>query len=462
MKARGARLALLIVSTLSGVYTGLGVDAVHAAPVKSVIAGQRLLVQVQRTKGNKAVLRDGMKAQVVSSVLQWDYVPSSSVSIPYVDVQFAGIPIPNSLTILAERAGTLKADPKRGYVLHLPLMKTENSVLITVVDQVGGFEDWKITVTLGFTESSIFVDETCRDYSFKIRELSRPAGPNLIYVGCKPGSGPRDMSLDILWSDISRVEYRGQSIKASSSVLSVPLESKRPTTSEFIGIGPRGEKSVYEIEYQPFIPPPYEIWGGLAFFSTSFAQSNFPATFSQIGSAFVGQFWYRPEDVRLSLMVRGFGSIVPFSQKLEPDQGYQEWVGTWFLNMELRYMVLDKAGWRIDPILGGWFFFQEVKSRQFGIQRIIDPVLGVLVQKAWTPRDHVALTLRAVPLQSFFDPFRLRFDQFYGEAELTYVHALKQRNRIFGTLIYGGLNYAPEGFAQTTGSYLVLGGGYGW
>jgi hypothetical protein len=48
-------------------------------------------------------------------------------------------------------------------------------------------------------------------------------------------------------------------------------------------------------------------------------------------------------------------------------------------------------------------------------------------------------------------------DQSYFEGELSYIHALKQRNRVFGTLFMGSMNFEPDGFARTSGTYFVLG-----
>lgn len=432
-----------------------------AAPQRTQMGSQKILVQVKRNKGNSFILKDGFKAVIRSPNLQWEYIPNTSVSVPFIDLQFVGIPVPNNFTILAERSGTLNSDPTKGYLLHLPLLRVDNSILITVVDQAGHFEDWKVTVSLGLVESAVFVDESCRDYSFKVREVRRPTGPSLIYLGCRPGSGPKELSMDLLWGDMKKIEYRGQQIKAESSVVTVPLESKKATVSEVVGLSNFGERNVYEIEYQPYLPPPYEIWLGLSYFYSSFTQSSFDARYDQLGTAAFTQILYRPDDVRLSVLGRGFMTVHSFQQALTPSQGYAENAASWFFNLELRLSVLDRSGWRIDPFIGGWFFFQEVASRNFGIQRVIDPLFGVYLHKMVSSKDTLALTLRWTPLQTFFNPLDL-FSQAYKEAELTFTHSLKQRQKVFASFFVGALNFQPPDSALTLGSYFVFSGGYGW
>ena len=434
-----------------------------AAPVKTVMATQKITIKVRRVKGTGVLLKEGVKADVVSSALQWEYIPETSVSVPYISLKLDRLPMVGNMTVLVGRTGKLTPDPVKGYIVRLPLMKKENPLLITVIDPKGDYEDWEVMVQISLLESAIFVDETCSEYALRIRELKRPAGPNLIYVGCRMGATARDLSLDILWGEIDRIQYRSKTITAETSVLTVPLESKDTSEAELSGFQQRtGAQSSYSIQYTPYIPPPYEAWAGLAFFRTGFSQNNFPSKFSQISTAFLGQFWYRPEDTQLSIMTRAFGSLLSFSNTLDPDPGFKDSVQTYFVDVEARYKVLEKKGWRIDPFLGGWYYFMRVKSRQFGLQRIINPILGAVVEREVNKRDKIGLTLRFVPLQSFFNPFTFSLSQAYTEIELTYVHPLMKRNRVFGTLYWGNLNYEPEGLARTSGSYLVIGGGYGW
>jgi hypothetical protein len=435
--------------------------AARAAPLRTQMAAQRISVQVSRRGGTAVIIKDGLKARVLSSALQWEYVQSSTVSVPFLNLLFFGIPN-TKLTVLVDRTSPLTQETAEGYVLRVPLLKKSNLFLVTIVSPNGSFEDWIVDLRVALTESSVYVDETCKDYLFKIRELRAPS-PNLLYVGCLGGVSHGELSLEILWSDLEKMEYRGQTISAEGEgIVTVPLEPKHVSSSDVTGTSRAGERSVFRIDYEPEQAPPWELKAGLAFFHTSFQQSNFPSTFSQASTAFIGEFRYRPEDVRLSLLVRGFGSLLSFSQTLNPDLGYQESATTYFVDGELRYSVYEGSGWHVDPLIGGWMFFMSVASRGFGIQRIIDPIVGIAVRKDFARRNSLELTARLVPLQTVFNPFAFQSSQSYLELDATYSRRIGLSTKLFGTFSFGSLNYGPEGLAQTSGTYLVLGGGLGW
>src|SRR5690606_24035556 len=101
-----------------------------------------------------------------------------------------------------------------------------------------------------------------------------------------------------------------------------------------------------------------------------------------------------PDDVDLSLMVRGFGSLLSFSDTLSPPTGDEESVQTYFFSTDLRLEAFDRDQWKISPFIGGWFFFMRVASRKFGTQRIVTPVLGVSVERTLGVRNRADLTLR--------------------------------------------------------------------
>ena len=111
---------------------------------------------------------------------------------------------------------------------------------------------------------------------------------------------------------------------------------------------------------------------------------------------------------------------------------------------------------------GGWIFFMKVDSRGFGIQRIITPLFGVTIERELSRRNRLETAIRLVPLQTFFNPFEFQLNQMYTEIEFTFVHEFRSQNRFFGTLYYGNLSFTPDNLARTAGSYLVIGGGYGW
>jgi hypothetical protein len=456
------RLAAILCGLVLALSAGAP-DAAAAPLMQAEVAPQRIVLKARKVKGTGVVLKDGLKAGVLAGTgLTWEYVPGTSVSVPYLTIQLQRVEVGKGISVLAESSGTLPSDPKNGFTLRVPLLKKESRILFTILDAEGQFEEWEVDVSLNLVESAIFVDESCADYAFKLREERRTPEPNLFFLGCRPGAGPRDLSLEILWSDLARVDYEGRTVTADSAILTLPLQSRFRSESRFTGVDRRGRRSVYSIEYEPYVLPPYEAWAGLAFFRTNFRQSNYPSEYTGIASAFLGQFWYRPEDVPLSIMVRGFGTLAGFSQSFDPVQTHDESVKTYFVDGELRYRVLERGGWRIDPLLGGWVFFMKVQSRRFGVQRIIDPVFGAVVQRRIFARDSLGLTLRLAPLQSFFNPFAFSPNEAYMEFELTYIRPFQRRNRFFATLYMGVLNFTPESLAVTQGRYLVLGGGYGW
>jgi hypothetical protein len=119
-------------------------------------------------------------------------------------------------------------------------------------------------------------------------------------------------------------------------------------------------------------------------------------------------------------------------------------------------------GWRLDPMLGGWFYFMNVRSRQFGLQRIINPVIGLVVNRQLFKRDFLEFSFRFVPLQEFVNPLAFSGDKSYWEWELSYVYPFALRHRIHASLLFGYLDYYPgEDFARTQGMYFVIGAGYG-
>ncbi len=444
------------------VVAALASAAVEAAPVQSM-GSQRILIRSKRIRlMGVSVLKQGIQATLAPVPLQWDYVPGSSVSVPYITLLLRGVPTDKGTTVLAARSGKLVPDSSDGYSIRLPILKKDSQMIFSVIDAKGSLEEWEVRVQITLSESAIFVDESCKEFHLKIRELKRPAGPNLMFVGCKLGTRPQELSLDVLWSDVERIEYSGKVIEAENSVITVPLESRRTSEAAIIGLHDRSLRSIYQLRYEPYVPPPYEFWAGLGMFSASFTQSNFGSKFSGMSAAFLGQFWYRPEDVRLSIMIRGFGTIAQLSHSLDPPAG-EDSVKMYFVDAEARFRVLDRGGWRLDPFLGAWVVFMKVDTRRFGVQRIIDPIFGAVIQRSVGRRDWLGLTLRFVPLQSFFNPLEFSTSQAYFEGELTYVHPLQLRNRLFVTAYIGQLKYAPGApLADTEGSFLLIGAGYGW
>lgn len=104
----------------------------------------------------------------------------------------------------------------------------------------------------------------------------------------------------------------------------------------------------------------------------------------------------------------------------------------------------------------------DVASRNFGAQRIINPVLGLYFSKEIGARNRLSFTGRLVPLQEFPNPFAFTFARSYFEFELTFTRAFHQRNKVFGTLYWGNLIYNATDVASQNASYIVLGGGLGW
>jgi len=447
------------------VLSGWGLSfekSVEAAPIRSTMQAQKITIKTKRIRGSGVILKDGIQPSLLSGSLEWEYIPETYVSVPFVSLKLGKVPVNDRVTLLVEKTDQLRPNPLNGYVVRLPLLKKDNSVSVTAIDANGQLEEWELAVHVDSTQSAVFVDENCKENYFKIKELKRTADSNLIYVGCRTGAGNKELSLDVLWGDVNQVEYLSQRFVAEDSVLTIPLESRHNSDSDISGVHSSGEKSTYKVSYLPYQSPSYELWLGLAFFRNTLGQSNVASQYTSHSSAFLGQFWYRPEEVPFSLMIRGFGSLYSYSDRLAPVQNYKEKVKTYFLDAEVRVNVLNSKGWRVDPFLGGWFFFQDVRTRSIGVQRIICPVLGLVFQRNIGKRDSLGLTTRIVPLQNFFNPLAFKKEQSYIEFELTYVHPLRRRNRVFATLYKGNLNYATEGFAALTGSYLVLGGGYGW
>lgn len=438
-------------------------EAARGAPIDTLEFTEKWVKArtARATTSESEVLKKPLEARLLSSGIRWDYIPGTSVSVPYVMIELRNVPNEKGMSVLIARAAKLPRSASGVYKLVIPIVGRISATRISVVDVRGGVEDWDIEIELTPSVSAIFVDETCKEYAFKIKELRRSLGPTVMFVGCRPGARPQELSLDLLWGDAMKVMFGTSAMVPAGSVITLPVDSKKDSETDLIGIGKTRQQNAYRISYTPIVPQPFEFWAGLAFFQTTFEQSNFKSRFKQVGSAFLGQFWYRPQDIRLSIMLRGFGNLYAFSETLEPDLGYDESVQTYFTNAEMRYRVLDMKGWRLDPFIGGWMFFMRVKSRNFGVQRALSPMFGLFVQKEIDPRRHLNLTLRGAPLQSGVSP-GFSLDQSYLELELTYVHSFKSRNRLFGTLYAGSLNFTDEGLAQTSGSYLVLGGGYGW
>ncbi len=433
-----------------------------AGPIKMEMSQQRVEIKVRRVKGSEPLLPKPLAVKVVSSELEWNYIAGTSISVPYLSFRLQNIPQDRNLSILISRSQKLAANKMGNYEMQIPIMRKDNPISLTVIDPRGAFEDWEILISIGLEETAIYVDETCSSYALKIKELKRPAGPNLIYVGCRIGSTLKDVSLDVLWPDVDRIEYMGKGYTPQSTVLTLVLDSKNALDSQIVGSKSATLKSIYSLQFTPYNPVPFEAWAGLAGMRSLFFQSNFASTYTGYSLAFMGQFWFRPEDVPLSVAVRGFGTLFSPSNKLDPDVGIDEYVSTYFVNLELRYKVLDLKGWRLDPMLGGWFYFMNVQSRQYGLQRIINPVIGLTLNRKLFKRDYVELALRFVPLQNFVNPFAFRVDQAYHEVELNYVYPFALRHRIHVSFIFGYLDYNPGGdFARTQGNYLVLGAGYG-
>ena len=441
-----------------------------ANPLNNFGQGQRISIKVKKKNSKGKILQKKLSVRIAAkNGIHWDYVPGTALSIPFLTIEFKNIPHSRHLSVIIAKVGKLAWNPKKGYTVQMPLLQVSNKYHLNIVDIRGSYEDYEISIDASLKTSAIMVDKNCLDFHLRIKELSRPAGPNLMYVGCRSGTRPHHLSLDILWVGIKKIKYRRKVLKFEKTVLTVPLEHRKSTASELVGLHEGGDRSRYLVEYDPIIPLPYEFWIGMSFFKTSFEQDNFTAPsgaayqYSQVATAFTGRFWYRPEDTDLSVMARGFGSLFEVSDNFEPAFTEEESVQTYFFSTELLYNVVDSNGWRIDPFFGGWFYFMRVNSRRWGLQRIITPLLGFAVERGLTVRDRLTLTTRFVPLQSFFNPADLDGDQIYMEFEAQYVHELRKGGRWFAQFTYGFLNFKGSAFtALTKGNYLVLGGGYGF
>lgn len=435
---------------------------VSAAPVNGSLPIEKLTVRATRGVVTQQVLKAPLVARVLSDSLKWDYIQGSSVPVPYVTLKIDNVPVSDKITVLVSRSTKLPRNPSEGYTLSLPIFRKANSLTLTIVDEQGNLEEWSVELTLKLDSTLILVDETCAEYLFKIRELKRPTGPNLMYIGCKAGSGSKDLALDILWGDIEKIQHDSSTITAENLVITLPLSAKLAEGTEIAGIDKSNIRSVYSITYVPVLASPVEIWAGPAFYRTTFEQSNFASKHTQIGTAFMGQVWFKPPDLPAILVVRGYGTLLSFNDKLDPPQDFQESVQTYFANAELRYRVYDGGGWKLDPLAGGWVYFMKVKSEMFGIQRIISSVWGFSATKFFGKRDLGNFTVRFAPLQSYFNPLQFSMSQAYLELTAIYIHLTRGKHRFFGTTYLGIMNFAPEGFAQTNGTFLVIGGGYGW
>ena len=239
--------------------------AAIAAPIKMEMAPQTVGVKVRRTKGSEPVLPKPLTVKVTSSELEWDYITGTSISVPYLSFELVGVPLDRNLTLLMARTAKLTPNKTGHYLLRVPIMRKDNPMSLTIVDPKGAYEDWEISVTLGLVETAIYVDETCATYAIKIKELKRPEEPNLIYVGCKIGTTMKDMSLDILWPDVERVEYMGKSFVPQNTVVTLALDNKNALDSQIIGVKSATLKSMYALQFTPYAPAPFEVWAGIAF-----------------------------------------------------------------------------------------------------------------------------------------------------------------------------------------------------
>lgn len=403
-----------------------------------------------------------LSVATVEGGVEWTYVPGTYLSLPLMTFELIGIPTAKKYTIIIEKVGKVPQLQDGRFLFKFPVLKVENKLRLTVIDIEGFTEDWGVNIAVVLKTSSVFVDETCENYMLKIREVERTGDPSLIYMGCRPGVSLHHLAIDIFWQGVEKIEYRETTVNTLGSVVSVPLEQRKEASHKLVGVTSRGQKNVFTLEYDPTVPYPFELWAGLAYFKMGFEQSNFASKYTGTSLVFLGKFWFRPPDIPFSVMARGFGTILPFSNTLEPDLGYQESVKTYFTSVEAHYQLMDVNEWAVSPFFGAWLYFMKVESREFGIQRMFTSVMGVSVEKTLAYSNRVDLTIRLAPLQTFFNPLAFSFNEMYWETELSFTHAFMRLGRVFATLYYGSLNFSPSGFASTNGTYLVLGGGYGF
>lgn len=453
---------LLIVMGMAVVGGWLTSFPTVAAPIQSGVqaqGGQRVLLQVRKQKPEeKSFLPQPLSARILRGKVQWEYIPDTFTSIPIMAFQLVGIPLNQKLSVLIDRTGKLVPDAKQGYVLRAPLMGTESSYRITIISKDGQVEEWEMRVRIQMTRSAVYVDESCEAYQIKISEVQKSQVPNLLYVGCRPGSIFGEMALEVLWQQVDRLVFRSKEQGSQGALFSIPFGRKEKVREQIIGIHGRGERSIFSIDYDPEQRLPFEVYGGISFYRTGFSQAGLDSTYTGMGTALLAKFWFRPDDIPASFMIRGFGTLLNIAQGMTPPTGSEENVATYFLSAELHWRVLTAGSWRISPLVGGWIHFMEVRSRAFGLQRVIAPDMGLTIQKDFGPRNTVTLAGRFVPLA----PPSFSLAESYIEGELTWVHQLRRAGKFFVSAYFGVIQYAPPEVAANQGTYLVLGGGWGW
>lgn len=425
-------------------------------------ADQKIRIRVRKKGGTSKVLKKKLKVIVQKEPVRWQYLPQSSVSVPYVPLEFKNIPVDQGVSVLIQRQGKLKAKDGK-YVLQYPLLKKREVLPITIISRSGQLEEWLVVVRVELRQSAVYVDENCQSYALKLKEKARPKDPNLIYVGCTAGNTPNRMTLELYWPGVTQVKYRDKVTQVGASTIALPLPHRRDTVSKLLARHEEGTQSVFDIEYKPTVPSPFELWAGLAFYQSEFKQSNFSSTYSQQAVAFLGKVWFRPEDTAVNAMIRSFGTLFSIKSELSPSIGQDEDVRTYFIDAELRYTLDFGRRWAFTPFVGGWLFLMYTQTQKFGLERVVVPLMGMELEKGFGPRDQVNLTFRYAPLLAFIDPTQIGFDEAYIEAELAYSHAFRQSGRIFLNFYYGLLKYSPGGGQPSTeGTYIVAGGGWGF
>ena len=447
----------------AGLISSFGV----AGPIKTQIGFGSLLnskVTVQRLRRTREVLPKELAVEVSQDApIVWNYVPDTTVSVPHLSLVLKDIEPKKSVTVIVERLGKLVPDPNTGkYVIYIPILKKKNETQVSFVTDRGDLEDWRITVEPTMNESVIYVDETCRDYRIRIVETKRPEAPNLLYIGCRPGNTLAQLSVDVYWQDIIKIKFQDRAIRVSNSVVSLPLNDKEKTVHTLVGTSPKTLESQYEITYVPKLDPIFELWAGTGVTWTGVRQSNFPSQYSQLTMSVLGKFLFRPPETKLSLYSTLSTTTFEFAGRFKPALTLEEFIYQFQTSIELRYEVLYRKGFRLNPFVGGWFYFMNVRSKFYGFQRIISPIIGISVEKVFNHRHALDFRTAFVSLQDEFNPLKFRSTKLSWDFDLIYTARVREKHRVFGVLDYQFMRFHPSNSVGTYAHVVTFGGGYAW
>ncbi len=147
--------------------------------------------------------------------------------------------------------------------------------------------------------------------------------------------------------------------------------------------------------------PVGEVWIGPSVRQASFSQANFGATYRQLGGGVFGGATFQPRFLGpFSLRMRAEAILGRTAPRFSPAQDLDEAVQLLDATGDVRLEIALHPAVSLIPSIGGTVLGTAVRTKKFGIEQALSPMLGLDLAIHASRSFHFGPTFRLVQLQT--------------------------------------------------------------